>query len=264
MSDEKSKKGIGHMTLKALDLLRQHPDGLTMSQMREKLNATAENQEHFNRRVRDIRKLHHLHRERVDGDTVYKLGEAKPEPADFGQISEKLRAAVLHAAHGRCQMCGKTVKEDGVKLQVDHRIPGSWGGPTEFENLQALCEECNRGKRNFFSSFDGDEMRNIIAYESVHERLAHLLKLRIGEPVPAYILDFVANVIDRQEDWHKRLRELRYPGIDLVIEVSKKKNEKGVVQSFYTLKNWKDLPPDHKRIMRDHEKRTKAANSDED
>ncbi len=264
MTAEKSKRGIGHMTLKALDLLRAHPEGLSMSQMREMLDATAENQEHFNRRVRDIRKLHHLHRERVGSDTIYKLGEAKPEPADFGQVSEKLRAAVLNLAHGRCQMCGKTVTEDQVKLQVDHRIPQSWGGPAELENLWALCEECNRGKRNFFSSFDEEEMREVLKYESVHERIAHFLKLHIGEQVPAYAIDFVANVIDQQEDWQKRLRELRYPGIELVIDVTKKKNEKGAVQSFYTLREWRDIPADHRRIMRDHEKRTKAAGSDDD
>src|SRR5882672_7755110 len=180
MADEESKNGLGHMTLKALELLRKHPEGLTMAQMRELLNATAENQEHFNRRVRDIRKVYHLIRERVGSKTIYKLGSAKPERADLGQISEKLRAAVLHVAHGRCHMCGRTVAEDAIKLQADHRIPQSWGGRTELENLWALCEECNRGKRNFFASFDEKEMREVLAYESVHERIAHFLKIHMG------------------------------------------------------------------------------------
>lgn len=97
---------IGHIAEKAIELLKQHPAGLTMAQMREMLNATADTQEHFNRRVREIRKLYDLNRTLVNGDSVYTLGGARAAPvADDGQISEKLRAAVMHMAHGRCQMC---------------------------------------------------------------------------------------------------------------------------------------------------------------
>ena len=45
--------------------------------------------------------------------------------------------------------CGKTTKEDEIKLQIDHIIPLSKGGTDEEENLQALCHECNLGKSNF-------------------------------------------------------------------------------------------------------------------
>ncbi|TCO70262.1 HNH endonuclease [Rhodovulum euryhalinum] len=226
-----------------------------MSAMREMLDATAENQEHFNRRVRDIRKLYHLDRVRRDGVDVYILGGPKDEPAaDAGQVSEKLRAAVIHMAHGRCQMCGRTIKEDGIKLQADHKIPQSWGGPTTLENLWAICEACNRGKRNFFASFDQEEMKQVVNIDSVHERIAHFLKLHMPEPVPAYAIEFVANVKDQQLDWRKRLRELRYDPIGLEIEVSKKRDRKGV-QSFYALKNWRDIPPDHVRLIKDFEKR---------
>jgi len=32
-----------------------------------------------------------------------------PEGVSGGQISQKLRAEVIHAAHARCQMCGGTI-----------------------------------------------------------------------------------------------------------------------------------------------------------
>lgn len=228
-----------------------------MAQMREMLGATAETQEHFNRRVRDIRKNYVLYKERKDGEWVYRLGWEKLVPApDSGQISEKLRAAILHPAHGRCQMCGLTVQDDGVKLQIDHRIPVSWGGSTNQENLWAICEACNRGKRNFFASFDKEEMKKILSFQSVHERIAQLLNLHFGKPVPSYAIEFVANATEPQEDWHKRLRELRYPEIGLKIDVSKKKTGRGV-KSFYTLTEWHDIPPNHKQLIRKHDRKTK-------
>ncbi len=227
-----------------------------MRQMRE-LTSSQESQEHFNRRVREIRKYFILERRKQDGADIYVLGARKAKPApDSGAISERLRAEVMHAAHGRCQMCGSTVKDDGVKLQADHRLPQSWGGKTELENLWAICESCNRGKKHFFSSFDDDEMRKVLSLKSVHERLAQMLRLRLGKPVPAYLLEFVANALDQQEDWHKRLRELRYPVIGLKIEVSKKRGKKGV-ESFYTLTDWHELPKDHKRLIREYENRHK-------
>lgn len=244
---------LGRTAAMALELLRSHPEGLSMSEMRELLGDNHEDQEHFNRRVREIRKLHELTKHRRDGSWIYKLGPPKPQ-LDSGQISEKLRAAIIHLAHGRCQMCGHTINEDGIKLQVDHKVPQTWGGPTVQENLWAICEACNRGKRNFFASFDPDEMREVVHIASVHERIANFLRLHAPDPVPAWAIEFVANVRDQQLDWRKRLRELRYEPIGLQIDVSKKKDAKGI-QSFYALKNWRELPTDHVRLIKEYERR---------
>ena len=153
-----------------------------MKAMREMTGST-ENQEHFNRRVREIRVWYILDRRKIGGQDVYILGPRKEAPAtgDRLSIAEKVRAQLLNAAHERCQMCGATIAEDGVKLQIDHKIPISWGGKTEIDNLWAICVPCNHGKRDYFSSFDDEKMRAVLQHKSVHERIAYLLRLHLGK-----------------------------------------------------------------------------------
>lgn len=62
-------------------------------------------------------------------------------------VSDSVRYDVLRRDGFKCKICGATAK-DGVKLEVDHIIPVSKGGRTTMDNLQTLCERCNRGKRN--------------------------------------------------------------------------------------------------------------------
>jgi len=38
-------------------------------------------------------------------------------------------------------------------LVVDHKIPREWGGETVSENLEAICEDCNAGKKLMRSLF---------------------------------------------------------------------------------------------------------------
>ena len=54
----------------------------------------------------------------------------------------------------------------------------------------------------------------------------------------------------RQEDWQKRLRELRYPVVGMEIETGRYKTEHGFVRSTYKLVKWVDLPPDHQKLIR--------------
>ncbi|MGA8764049.1 MAG: HNH endonuclease signature motif containing protein, partial [Candidatus Sulfotelmatobacter sp.] len=116
---------------------------------------------------------------------------------------------MLHAAHGRCGICGRTIEKHGISLVVDHKVPRDWGGRTELGNLRAICEECNHGKKNLFASIDSVAVRSAIQHDSVHVRIGELLKaVGVGQPVPSDLIDIVAN----QDDWRKRLRELRYLG----------------------------------------------------
>lgn len=63
------------------------------------------------------------------------------------KMSDSLRFRVLERDGFRCKICG-CGRSDGVKLEVDHIMPISKGGKTELNNLQTLCERCNRGKSN--------------------------------------------------------------------------------------------------------------------
>lgn len=69
----------------------------------------------------------------------YRLLESDPVRPD-------VRYQVLAAARGRCALCGTTSAER--RIEVDHIIPRSKGGTNDPSNLQALCDECNRGKSN--------------------------------------------------------------------------------------------------------------------
>ena len=258
MVGDKAKK-IGKIHEQILSLLKKAPNGLDVIEIRQGIPELGV-QQHLDKRVRELRERYNIPRKKILGRWVYLFeGErAQPTPDD-GKISIRLRAEVLHRAHGRCQMCGRTVESDGVTLQVDHKIPRNWGGTTVSDNLWALCQPCNGGKRDFFSSFNDETMRTIMHKDSVYERLAETLRLHAPESAPSWLLEFVANFEDFQEDWHKRLRELRYLGIKFT--VAKKKNESGKVQSSYRLDHWVDLPPDHKFHIKEHERLTKLRNS---
>jgi hypothetical protein len=62
----------------------------------------------------------------------------RPNPRS---ISPSLRARVLERDSFRCRRC----RSDGP-LVVDHILPVKLGGNKAFENLQALCIDCNAGK----------------------------------------------------------------------------------------------------------------------
>ncbi len=248
---------IHHQIIK---VLKANPDGLDIYEIRSQLPKEVGVQQHLDKRVRDLRYFYDVPLESRNKRSVYVFKGPLAIPAvDGGRIDKKLRAQVLHRAHGRCQMCGKTVAEDKIKLEADHKIPRTWGGATTDENLWALCQLCNGGKRDFFATIDDAEMRIILAKESVYERLAETLRLHLGKPTPSWLLEFVANAEDWQEDWHKRLRELRYPGIDLKIKATRSKAPSGRHISAYQLDKWIPIPSDHKKIIKDHEKRTRAA-----
>jgi hypothetical protein len=136
----------------------------------------------------------------------------------------------------------------GIVLVVDHRLPRDWGGETVSENLEAICEDCNAGKKNFFSSVDSDWMRHVMSYKSVHIRLGETLKAFQGQPVSAATLELVAD----QDDWKKRVRELRYLGWD--IHSFNRKMPGGRVSSFYRLNKSEPWPSDPTGAIRQYER----------
>lgn len=242
---------------KLVELLQAHPEGLTSGEMRAKLGLKAEEQAQFDRRRRDIRRWYHLEKKQVGNRAVYTLGQKLESESKSGKISLKLRAEVLHHARGRCQMCGKTVVDDEITLVVDHKTPQDWGGTDDPENLWAICEDCNHGKKNHFSSQDQSLMRKVMGHKSIHVRIGELLKQNIGKAVPSKLIEFVAN----QDDWKKRTRELRYLGWQ--IEASRAKDPSGRVKSSYTLHAFSEWPSDPTGWIRNYEKeRAKRGEAD--
>ncbi|HOX41701.1 MAG TPA: HNH endonuclease signature motif containing protein [bacterium] len=59
------------------------------------------------------------------------------------RIPEKVRVDVWRRDKGCCAQCGSR-----DKLEYDHIIPISKGGSNTARNIELLCEECNRRKRD--------------------------------------------------------------------------------------------------------------------
>jgi 5-methylcytosine-specific restriction endonuclease McrA len=212
-----------------------------MREIREEL-AEIGTQEQLDRRRRELNRYFEIERVRDGIDTRYRLVAEKVRAAalDTG-VSERDRAAALR--HGLCAMCGRTPLLDGVRLQVDHMIPKEWGGDDSLENLQPLCEECNRGKKNFFASYMpyAEQIRNAIGHESVHKRIGELLKAFGAEGVRSDVVELVASrPDDYQEDWQKRLRELRVLGWEIE---TRRRREDGRVRVYYAVIRARPWPP---------------------
>jgi len=73
-----------------------------------------------------------------------RIGQMKKERS---RLSASLRYDVLARDQFTCQICGRS-QNDGVKLHVDHIYPIAKGGKTEINNLRALCDRCNLGKKD--------------------------------------------------------------------------------------------------------------------
>lgn len=60
-------------------------------------------------------------------------------------ISPRLRFSILHRDGFKCVYCGAS-KDDGVRLEADHKISVKDGGTNDPSNLVASCRMCNGGK----------------------------------------------------------------------------------------------------------------------
>jgi 5-methylcytosine-specific restriction endonuclease McrA len=244
-----AKPALGKIHEQILALLKDHPEGISEGEMRAALRIPPEDQTQFGRRRRDLHYYYRIEKNRIGKKTVYIYRGPLAVPRDATQADTKTRALVLHAAHGRCGMCGRTIEKHGITLVVDHKVPREWGGKTEPNNLWAICEECNHGKKNLFASVDSAAMRAAVRHDSVHVRIGELLKgAGIGESVPSHMIDIVAN----QDEWRKRLRDLRYLGWK--IAASRANLPGGRFQSAYRLDRFTEWPPDPSGWIRNYER----------
>ncbi|MGV0046851.1 HNH endonuclease [Mycobacterium colombiense] len=194
------------------------------------------------RRVRELRKWFKLPAVRSGNKYVYVLeGWAEGAKAAGPGVSRKVRGEVLSSQ--RCAQCGKTPSEDHVKLEVDHKIPRSWGGTDGVENLQPLCTECNHDKQAFYSSMDPYEkqIRAATRHDEPHRRIGELLKAfySAGIETPAQVIAVVASMHQYQDDWQKRMRELRELGWDYTVH---KRRQNARIMSYYRLTSFTEWP----------------------
>ena len=122
-------------------------------------------------------------------------------------------------------------------------MPQSWGGSNDISNLQALCEECNRGKKDYYRTLDrwGPAIRASGEHREVHRRLVTMLELAYPEEIRSDVLEMVAHQQQYQEDWHKRLRELRELGWNY--QWRKQADDRGRVWVYYRLSKRGRTPP---------------------
>ena len=58
-----------------------------------------------------------------------------------GKVSNRMRFAIYERDGNRCCKCG--IRENFAVLEIDHIVPISKGGKSEYHNLQTLCHRCN-------------------------------------------------------------------------------------------------------------------------
>jgi hypothetical protein len=136
----------GNIHLRIVEVMKRFPEGISGSQIRrepEKKGVRTEDLNHLGRRIDELDEWFV-----VDRMSVTEAAQDK-EPqliAEQGKIRRELRAQVLYAAHGRCQMCGRTIEVHGIALAVEHKELRDWDRTDDRENLWAICEECDAGR----------------------------------------------------------------------------------------------------------------------
>lgn len=172
-------------------------------------------------------------------------------------ISSRLRAQALAA--GRCAMCGKTPATHAVVLEVSLRIPPEWGGANDPENLWPLCQDCHEGRQDYLRTFAPYESQisRAASLDEPQRRIGELLKAFGGDWVPSELIGVVASAKEYQEDFQRRIRDLRYLGWN--IEQQKRYHEGARVKSYYRLIQDAPWPDNIRTAIVAEEKRRRDA-----
>ncbi|MCT4710731.1 HNH endonuclease [Enterobacteriaceae bacterium H11S18] len=109
-------------------------------------------QKYFDRRTRELRDqlgcdLESSYIVGLSGHAWRLKSDTISPPMDREYLTESQRSTLFLSHNHTCATCGKVVAAGVRGLQADHKIPLSRSGGNELANWQALCHNCNVGKR---------------------------------------------------------------------------------------------------------------------
>ena len=216
-------------------LYRRRSNPPTAAEIGFFLNAAASASMSTDRVIRSLRTHFDIAEIDRNGGERYELHGWAPHHSATGipVLSLPRRAQAL--APGLCAQCGRKPMKDGVRLEVDLKVPPEWGGTTDPENLQPLCEECLEGKRQYLGTYVSysEQIRNAASFDEPQRRIGELLLALQDEWVPSELIGIVASAKEFQTDYERRTRELRDLGWEY--KVRKAYGEGARVRVYYKL-----------------------------
>jgi hypothetical protein len=240
-------------------LYRRRPNPPTTDEISFFLNAAASASMSADRVIRSLKTHFDIAEIERNGGERYELRGWAPQHSATGMpvLSSHRRAQAL--APRLCAQCGKTPLKDGVRLEVDLMVPPEWGGTTDPENLQPLCEECLEGKRQYLGTYVSysEQIRHAASFDEPQRRIGELLLALQGEWVPSELIGIVASAKEFQTDYERRIRELRM--LDWDYKVRKAPGEGARVRVYYQLVRSAPWPENIHAAIKAEEKRRKAS-----
>jgi len=236
-------------------LYRRRRNPPTAAEIRFFLEAAGSDNAMADRALRSLESYFDIAVVTRDGVARYELrgwSDTRPAPGT-PPLSLRRRAQAL--APGRCAQCGRSPLRHGVVLDVDLRVPPEWGGTTDPENLQPLCEECYEGKRQYLETYApySEQIRDAASFAEPQRRIGELLLALRGEWVPSDLIGIVASARDYQGDYERRLRDLRFLGWEF--KPSRRYHEGARVRVYYRLVRPAPWPENIRAAITAEEKR---------
>jgi hypothetical protein len=215
----------------------------------------------FSQVLRGLREYFDVAELAIDGQRRYRLlgWAGTRSKSELVPISPRLRVQAL--ARGGCSLCGRTPGQHGVVLKVSLRVPPDWGGTNDPENLWALCEECHSGWRQHLQTYApyAEKISRAANHPEPQRRIGELLKAFEGAWVPSDLIGIVASAKEYQEDYQRRIRDLRFLGWDYKQE--KRYNEGARVKVYYRLVRSAPWPDNIRAAIAAEERRRKRSST---
>ena len=107
-------------------------------------------QKSYARRIRELRNIRgcDIEMRRVGRASEYRLRSTEILQSTLkAYLTPEQRAELFEASEWTCNACGRDCVDAKHLLEADHRKPLARGGEHKYDNWQALCVDCNVGKR---------------------------------------------------------------------------------------------------------------------